>query len=304
MKCEIAVIGGGIAGVSAAFFLAQRGCDVRLVERSTVAGGATGRSGGLLLEPLHHPELRELWTANRDLIRGIGIPCGFVQRGSLRDGAFVAGDAEFDPSAFVLGLADRIRPRILEQTRCVRLQGSTIRTTAEPVEAEMVLIATDAFAPQVHKFFEEVIAPIRAQALLTEPAAPCLPMPEVRGKGMDFLRRLPDGRILAWGGRHVDPNREYTVAEKTTDPIQNHLDELVRPYGARVERRWAGIQGFTCDDLPCVGPIPGAVNQYACLGWNGIGLGLAVVCAKIVSEMMLDGKTLQPCEALSLRRHI
>lgn len=46
---EVAIVGGGITGVSAALTLAQRGRRVRLHEARTIASGASGRNGGFAL---------------------------------------------------------------------------------------------------------------------------------------------------------------------------------------------------------------------------------------------------------------
>jgi gamma-glutamylputrescine oxidase len=43
--CDVGVVGGGIAGLSAALHLAQRGYSVRLLEAERVGWGASGRSG-------------------------------------------------------------------------------------------------------------------------------------------------------------------------------------------------------------------------------------------------------------------
>jgi len=48
-RADVAVIGGGIAGCSAALHLAQRGYKVALVEARFVGYGASGRSGGQLI---------------------------------------------------------------------------------------------------------------------------------------------------------------------------------------------------------------------------------------------------------------
>ncbi|MHC4606835.1 MAG: FAD-dependent oxidoreductase, partial [Planctomycetota bacterium] len=48
-KCSIAVVGGGVVGVSSAYFLAKKGCKVVLLERGAIGSGATGRSAGFLL---------------------------------------------------------------------------------------------------------------------------------------------------------------------------------------------------------------------------------------------------------------
>jgi glycine/D-amino acid oxidase-like deaminating enzyme len=61
---EVIVIGAGLQGASLAFRLAQRGVDVLVAERSTVAPGATGRSSGFLR--MHHDldaEARLAWDS-------------------------------------------------------------------------------------------------------------------------------------------------------------------------------------------------------------------------------------------------
>jgi sarcosine oxidase subunit beta len=62
--------------------------------------------------------------------------------------------------------------------------------------------------------------------------------------------------------------------------------------------------GFSCDELPNVGPVPGAVNVYAAAGYHGHGLAFSTVAAKAVTGMMLDGRTDVPCEPFSPRRHL
>lgn len=46
VRCDVAVVGGGLAGLSAAIELAGRGYDVALVEARQVGWGASGRNGG------------------------------------------------------------------------------------------------------------------------------------------------------------------------------------------------------------------------------------------------------------------
>jgi gamma-glutamylputrescine oxidase len=49
VEVETCVIGAGVAGLSCALALARRGVDTVVLERATVAGGASGRNGGFLL---------------------------------------------------------------------------------------------------------------------------------------------------------------------------------------------------------------------------------------------------------------
>ena len=56
---DVAIIGGGYTGLSAARCLAQRGADATVLERYTVGWGASGRNGGFVL-PGFKPEMEEL----------------------------------------------------------------------------------------------------------------------------------------------------------------------------------------------------------------------------------------------------
>src|SRR5215469_14470951 len=49
VDCDVCVVGGGIAGCSAALHLAERGLSVVLLEEHGVGWGASGRSGGQAL---------------------------------------------------------------------------------------------------------------------------------------------------------------------------------------------------------------------------------------------------------------
>lgn len=52
VSCDVAIVGGGLAGLSAALELAQRGLSVRLLEAREVGWGASGRNGGQAIHGL------------------------------------------------------------------------------------------------------------------------------------------------------------------------------------------------------------------------------------------------------------
>jgi len=49
IECDVAIIGAGICGVSAALHLQRRGLSVRIVERHSLAAGASSRNAGFLM---------------------------------------------------------------------------------------------------------------------------------------------------------------------------------------------------------------------------------------------------------------
>jgi sarcosine oxidase subunit beta len=84
---DVIVIGAGVQGASLAFHLAARGARVIVVERSTIAAGATGRSSGLVR--MHYDllaETRLAWVSFpyfRDWAEMVGGDCGFTRTGFL-----------------------------------------------------------------------------------------------------------------------------------------------------------------------------------------------------------------------------
>ncbi|HEY0389245.1 MAG TPA: FAD-dependent oxidoreductase [Gaiellales bacterium] len=124
---DVIVVGGGIVGACTAWQLAERGADVLLVERGRLAGGATCRSQGLLLDP-DRPVMQPLFQeSNRlydDLAARSGIdlsldrePVGtmFVatddaQLEQLRSGVY--GDGELLDRAGVLAAEPALSPTV------------------------------------------------------------------------------------------------------------------------------------------------------------------------------------------------
>ncbi len=79
-EAEVVVIGGGLMGVSTAYWLARSGVNVLLVEAHWLAWGATGRNAGLMLAgtaPLESPELV------RTVLREEGVNAEYTEPGHL-----------------------------------------------------------------------------------------------------------------------------------------------------------------------------------------------------------------------------
>jgi sarcosine oxidase subunit beta len=87
-RADVVIVGGGIVGCAAAYYLAQRGASVTLLEKNGVGSGASGRSGGGVRQsarasaeiPLANETVALFQTLSDDL----GVDIEYTQRGNLR----------------------------------------------------------------------------------------------------------------------------------------------------------------------------------------------------------------------------
>src|SRR5574341_168038 len=100
-KVDVAVIGGGYTGLSAARTLAKRGVRVAVLEAETIGWGASSRNGGMTLTGLKQPMSAVIERYGRDVARRLfqcslesidtveqivkdeNIDCCFARRGHL-----------------------------------------------------------------------------------------------------------------------------------------------------------------------------------------------------------------------------
>ncbi|MSP89753.1 MAG: FAD-binding oxidoreductase [Alphaproteobacteria bacterium] len=72
--------------------------------------------------------------------------------------------------------------------------------------------------------------------------------------------------------------------------------------GARLIRCWAGIEGFTPDDLPVIGPSKAAPAAYHSFAFCGHGFQLGPIVGAITAELIVNGKTNLPIEPFRVDR--
>jgi glycine/D-amino acid oxidase-like deaminating enzyme len=98
--CDVAIVGGGLMGISLAFDLSGQGLRVRVLEGGVVAGRASGRNAGFVITSLAEPyaslcrragheRTRTVWKVNEDnrarivsLVEDLALDCSFARPGS------------------------------------------------------------------------------------------------------------------------------------------------------------------------------------------------------------------------------
>jgi gamma-glutamylputrescine oxidase len=190
-RCDVAVVGGGFTGLSAAYHLARRGARVVVLEASRLGAGASGRTGGIVLEgtaagPLEGVE--RCLDALAGVVAEAGIDCDLALPGCWelvhreapgalrpfwRDGAAwlciedTVPGGTVDPGGLVAGLARaalRAGATILEHAAVLAVEPgrpARVRVADGSLVADSVFVALNAYAPAL------VTLPVRLVTALT-----------------------------------------------------------------------------------------------------------------------------------------
>jgi len=265
---------------------------------AALLGGRAGyaRRGSLTLAA--SAEEADLLRESEALLREDGLPGRWIDGDApgLRNDA----DGEVNPAAAVAAIAGGVDGAIMFEgvaVQAVEPSGDSVRvhTRDGEISAGMVLLATNAdtaaLAPSVP------IAPVRAQMLATAPSTQRVAQqPTYSHWGYRYWRQRDDGCVLLGGWRDTAVEDEVGTEAVPTQRVQSQLDAQLARMGvtAAVTNRWAGIMGFSPDELPLVGAVPALRNVVVCGGYTGHGMGFAVNATRCLVANMVDGEPLPP----------
>lgn len=182
----------------------------------------------------------------------------------------------------------------------------TVHTRQVIFEARYVMICTNAYSGALHPYFADKVIPTRAQCLVTEPLpAAVLPTCIYTDYGYLYARMTFDNRLLIGGGRKQYRAEEgNTTDDRTSAAVQAVLDRTLRErfpeVAAPVERRWAGIMGFSADGAPLAGTLPGIPRAGFAVGFTGHGLSFGAATAERAVDHLLMGAPLGAIDATRL----
>jgi gamma-glutamylputrescine oxidase len=182
----------------------------------------------------------------------------------------------------------------------VRSAGGAValETGRGKLEAGAAVLALNAWSGDLLPALAGVVTPVRGQALATAPAPARLRCgfgASLTATG-EYGQQTPGGSVVFGGYRAVAPGRDVGVREMAPSaPVQLALDEgLGRLFpelaGLPVERRWAGLMGFTPDYLPVAGAAPDQPGVWFAGGFSGHGMPFAAPFGRLLCEAATTGK--------------
>jgi len=134
--------------------------------------------------------------------------------------------------------------------------------------------------------------------LLTAPAAPALrPVLGAFDRRLS-LKQLAAGAYLIGGGwpaRLTDhaANR-YTMLDESVRGSLEIARAVYPAVGAcALARSWAGLEAFTPDDLPILGPVPDVTGLLVAAGFSGHGFALSPMIGEILARLALGQDPLE-----------
>jgi sarcosine oxidase, subunit beta len=179
---------------------------------------------------------------------------------------------------------------VVEGPRVVAVMG----TDGARLPCDTALVAAGAWsAPLLAKI--GVRLPLRGrglQMLLTDTAPASLtPVVGCFGRPLS-LKQLADGAYLIGGGWPARvPDEAVNRWEVLEDSVRGSLEvarAVYPPLAARsVSRSWAGIEAFTEDDLPVLGPVPGLEGLLVAAGFSGHGFALVPAVGDVLARLAL-----------------
>jgi sarcosine oxidase subunit beta len=228
----------------------------------------------------------------------------YVNVTDLQGGTFCPEDGYADPYMAAMGFANaarRLGVTIEEQTRvtAIQVKGGRVQgveTTRGPIAAPVVVNVAGAWGGEVAQMVgvNLPVRPYRRQVFMTQ-AFEAIPKPVpmildiepafyFRGEGPGILMGMSDPDEPPSFHTNVD----YAFLEEVIDKAIHRAPLLEE---AEILRGWGGLYAITPDDNPIIGAMPGIEGSYCAIGFSGHGFQQSPTVGRILSELILDGRT-------------
>ncbi len=175
-----------------------------------------------------------------------------------------------------------------------------VATNHGAFRAPVLVNAAGAWGAEIARMLGDVV-PLEPVALMMMVSArmPHFLDPTVgcAGRPLSF-KQMRSGTIVIGGGHRgrVAADGELTELEfrHLASSARTAADIFPIMRNATLVRCWAGIEGFTPDDLPVIGPSKASPGAYHSFGFCGHGFQLGPVVGGITAQLVTQGRTNLP----------
>ena len=220
-------------------------------------------------------------------------------------GSFCSTDGFVDPYSAMIGFmtwASEHGAKLWKGTavNSIERNGDSFRvaTTRGAVSAKQVVNACGAWAASVAKMLDIAlpVEPLRRMLVPTEPFDQfphSAPMIIDMSNGFHF-RPEALGFLLAWNDPEETPGYKTDFEPSFIEKILTRAADRVPIFenlAVNPKRAWAGLYEMTPDHHPILGEVPAVPGFFCANGFSGHGVMHAPATGKILSDLVLQGKT-------------
>ena len=228
----------------------------------------------------------------------------YIEMKNLKGGIFGPEDGYVDPYEVTMAIANKIRKMgipLRERTEVIDIRSNNGRvqgvvTPQGLISAKIIVNAAGAWGGEIAKMAgtDLPVHPYRRQVFITK-AFDAIPPPVpmiidqdtqfyIRGYAPGILMGMTDLDEPSSFHTHVD--RDFL--ERLTATALEKVPVLEK---AEILRGWGGLYAMTPDENPIIGEIPEIEGFYCATGFSGHGFQHGPAVGRILSELILDGKT-------------
>jgi sarcosine oxidase subunit beta len=248
-----------------------------------------------------------LGLKNVRLVAGDEIRSWFPQlrADDIAGGSFCSTDGFVDPYSAMIGFMTWASEHGAKLWKSAAVTGISKRsgsfevaTTRDTVSAGTVVNCAGAWSAGIAKMvgIELPVEPLRRMLVPTEPFDQfphTAPMIIDMSNGFHFR---PEGRgfLLAWNDPEETPGYKTDFEPAFIEKILTRAADRVPVFenlAVNPKRAWAGLYEMTPDHHPILGPVPDVPGFFLANGFSGHGVMHAPATGKVLSDLILTGKT-------------
>lgn len=262
---------------------------------------ATEESAGALRDQVDLLQRMGVTSSLMD-VQGVRDICPELNTSDVVLGSWGPDDGPLDPHMVMSGYVKRARDlgvRFYEDTQVTDLvvkerRVRAVQTKQDMIECELVINAAGPWATEIGRM-AGVEVPIENSArtiVVTgalEEIAPDRPFVEDLTAEWYFRPEM-DGVLMGMGKKPApDPDRVRLDEEQLEAMIEFAVHRVPALSRASLLTAWTGVRPLTGDGLPIVGEAPGVEGLLLNCGWGGVGIMMAPIAGKMLSELVSEG---------------
>lgn len=185
--------------------------------------------------------------------------------------------------------------------------GYTVTTPRGTIHAGKVVYANNAYVSGILPQYKKNIIPCKGICCrITVPDGKPAPLlnnsyiNRTEDNTLSYLIPRSDGSIVVGGAAAVfrssedqwyDNVDDSTLIDVAKDYYEDYMQRTYRGWedsGAKVDKIWSGVMGYSYDSNPHIGTVPGEQNQFILAGLNGHGMPVIWLSSKELAKMIID----------------